>query len=135
MTLRIPRIMERCRYKHGLAASRKVDGPNGLFDVPVTMLGFDVPGLMIRMQVSNGLGWEHVSVSICGRKTTPPWELMAAIKDFLWEPEDCVMQLHPPQNDYVNFHPGCLHLWRPLQADIPRPPSMMVGPKETPCAD
>jgi hypothetical protein len=40
-----------------------------------------------------------------------------------------VMQLHPARVDYINFHPHCLHLWRPVDATIPLPPSCLVGPK------
>ena len=28
----------------------------------------------------------------------------------------------------LDCHPHCLHLWRPLDAEIPRPPGWMVGP-------
>jgi hypothetical protein len=38
------------------------------------------------------------------------------------------MQLHVrPPADHVNNHEFCLHIWRPLDVDIPRPPSVMVG--------
>lgn len=76
---------------------------------------------------SSGLGWEHVSVS--SPRRTPPWEIMAAIKDLFWEPEEAVMQLHPPASTYVNHHPHCLHLWRPLDASIPLPDPILVGPR------
>lgn len=46
-----------------------------------------------------------------------------------WDAEDVVMQLHPAQSVYVNHHPGCLHLWRPVSIAIPTPPAWMVGPK------
>jgi len=72
-------------------------------------------------------GWEHVSVSTYDR--TPTWEEMHFIKDLFWSPEECVMQLHPPESEYVNFHPYCLHLWRPTDREIPMPPSTMVGLK------
>ena len=39
------------------------------------------------------------------------------------------MQLHVPPGEHVDFHSRCLHLWRPQNATIPRPPSMMVGPQ------
>ena len=68
--------------------------------------------------------WEHVSVSYADR--IPCWETMCQIKDLFWSPEDCVVQYHPPHSEYVNCHPNVLHLWRPLGADLPRPPTWMV---------
>lgn len=76
---------------------------------------------------SDGEGWEHVSVSRKNR--IPTWPEMCQIKNIFWDTEDAVMQLHPPQSDYVNVHPNCLHLWRPTDRPIPLPPSILVGPK------
>ena len=71
--------------------------------------------------------WEHVSVSLCGRKNrTPTWGEMQFVKEQFWEDTETVMQLHPPRADYVNTHPGVLHLWRPLDLEIPRPENIMV---------
>lgn len=72
-------------------------------------------------------GWEHVSVSTDRR--CPNWPEMSFVKDLFWEPEETVVQFHPPQSEYVNHHPYCLHLWRPIDAIIPLPPSFSVGPK------
>jgi len=47
-----------------------------------------------------------------------------------WHDEECVMQLHPPKTSYVNNHPFCLHLWRPLVDKIPMPPSILIGTVE-----
>lgn len=76
---------------------------------------------------SDGEGWEHVSVS--RQAECPSWDDMCRIKDLFWDPEDCVIQYHPPRSDYVNLHPHCLHLWRPQGVDIPRPPADFVGPR------
>ena len=73
--------------------------------------------------------WEHVSVSTKTR--APNWTEMCFVKDLFWHDEEVVMQLHPARSDYVNCHPYCLHLWRPMEDDIPLPPSLLVGPKET----
>lgn len=51
---------------------------------------------------------------------------MCAVKDLFFEPEDCVIQYHPPKSEYVNHHPGCLHLWMPLNEKIPLPPKIFV---------
>lgn len=70
-------------------------------------------------------GWEHVSVSLPNR--CPTWAEMCLVKDLFWEDDEAVMQLHPAKADYVNCHPWCLHLWRPLVGQIPLPPKELVG--------
>lgn len=77
-----------------------------------------------------GVPWEHVSVSLLLAKAkTPTWGEMAWVKGLFWRPDETVMQLHVPEADHVNFHSGCLHLWRPVGLDIPVPPAITVGPK------
>ena len=72
-------------------------------------------------------GWEHVSVSVHDQPTrTPSWAEMCAVKDLFWTSDECVVQYHPPKSDYVNNHPGCLHLWRPTAMNLPRPEREMV---------
>lgn len=75
-----------------------------------------------------GVPWEHVSVSCCNR--CPNWKEMSYIKDLFWDAEDAVMQLHPPKSQWINNHPYCLHLWRPMNSAIPLPPQIAVGYKE-----
>ena len=89
-----------------------------------------IPGPFRELTVifSDGLGWEHVSVSTPGR--CPNWSEMCFIKRLFWAPADVVMQLHPAESEYVNVHPHCLHLWRPNDGRaIPFPPSILVGVK------
>lgn len=73
-------------------------------------------------------GWEHVSVST--RRRTPNWREMCFVKDLFWEPHETVMQLHPPESEWISNHPYCLHLWRHVSREIPMPPSIMVGRQE-----
>jgi hypothetical protein len=80
----------------------------------------------MKIVFSNGLDWEHVSVSVIDR--CPTWEEMEEVTRRFWAPEDTVMQLHVPVADHKNCHPYFLHLWRPMTAAIPRPPSIMVAP-------
>ncbi len=95
-------------------------GQNGAFRVQTR------PGEPpLTIIASDQLGWEHVSVSRPDR--IPTWSEMCAVKALFWSDDDCVMQLHPPKSDWVDNHPRCLHLWRPVDAEIPLPPSMMVG--------
>jgi hypothetical protein len=111
-------------------------------------------GRTLRMQVSAGGGWDHVSVSLPDR--CPTWEEMSFVKDLFFRDDEVVMQLHPAKSEHVNFHPYCLHLWRPQTdaevraereewerageawpgdypdgspGEIPLPPTLFVGPK------
>ena len=52
----------------------------------------------------------QISVSLVDR--CPTWQEMCGVKRRFFEPEDCVVQYHPPESTYVNDHPYCLHLWR-----------------------
>ena len=71
--------------------------------------------------------WDHVSVST--DSGCPIWEEMAWVKTLFFKPTETVIQLHPPDSEYVNCHPHTLHLWRPVGVEIPLPPSDAVGPK------
>ena len=79
----------------------------------------------LKVQWSNGDGWEHVSVS--RHSKAPSWADMCFIKGEFWSSETSVMQLHPAKSNYVNLHKYCLHMWRPLDAQIPLPPIGMIG--------
>jgi hypothetical protein len=81
-------------------------------------------GRELRIIASHGGGWNHVSVSMETR--CPTWKEMCYVKDAFFEPEDCVIQYHPPKSKYKNLAPYCLHLWQPQEFDIPLPPSEFV---------
>lgn len=118
------------KHRHRLLTNSPLDqyvsddsfGFNGLFR-------FLLDGRFIRCICSDGMGWQHVSVSIEGDKRCPTWEIMCKIKDLFWEPEDWVCQFHPAHSEYVNNHQGCLHLWRPTGQNLPTPDAIMVGVK------
>lgn len=95
------------------------DSKSGAFKIYVNGKSFFV------IASSDG-GWEHVSVSPKNQKRCPTWEEMCTVKDMFFEPEEVVMQLHPAHSEYVNNHPYCLHLWRPLEREIPLPPVEFV---------
>jgi hypothetical protein len=78
----------------------------------------------LAVVASTGDGWEHVSVSRSDR--TPAWDEMEKIKRLFFEDRETVMQLHVPVVEHVNCFPHCLHLWRPTDREIPRPPAIMV---------
>lgn len=117
------KVPEKFRLRHGPMCSFPADGNNGYFVIPFGKVYFIVIA-------SDGMGWEHVSVH-CefkdGKESTPTWDEMCYVKDLFWGEEDVVMQLHPAKSQYVNNHPHTLHLWRPINAEIPTPASLLVG--------
>lgn len=74
-----------------------------------------------------GGGWDHVSVSPLKKKIVPSWEMMCKVKDIFFEPDEAVIQIHPPKAEYVNNMSNCLHLWRANDKPMLLPPSFMVG--------
>lgn len=109
------------RLRSGPIGSDPDIGNNGAFMI-------QIQSYELRIIASDGMGWEHVSVSIKGSTRSPSWDMMCKIKDIFWDNEDVVVQYHPPKSEYVNYHPGCLHLWRPIELKMPRPNPVMVGP-------
>jgi hypothetical protein len=103
------------------------DDTCGMFKVPSP-----VDKAELTIVASAGDGWDHVSVS--RRNRCPNWAEMEHVKRLFFKDEETAMQLHVPPSDHINCHPTCLHLWRPLDAEIPRPPSSMVGPSDAPKA-
>ena len=95
------------------------DNGNGCFKVFVNGRSFFVIA-------SNGGGWDHVSVTTKSGKRCPTWDEMCAIKNMFFLPEECVLQYHPAEKDYVNIYPYCLHLWRPQNQKIPTPDNVFV---------
>lgn len=73
---------------------------------------------------SNGLGWEHVSVSF--EKRVPTWDEMCKIKELFWNDDETVVQYHPKKTEYVNIHPYCLHLWKQTDCEYKLPETFMV---------
>lgn len=121
-------VPEKFRIRVGAMASDESDGNNGCFELIRHMYKGKTKRYTMNVIASDGMGWEHVSVSLPTR--APTWEEMCWVKSLFWDREDCVMQLHPPESEWVNNHPHCLHLWRPVSAEIPRPPMITVGMQE-----
>lgn len=119
------RVKLGCQTVHPMYFTTSEDGFNGMFR-------FIVNGHLVRCIASDGAGWKHVSVSLEGESKPPTWAVMCRIKDLFWNDEDWVVQFHPAKSEYVNHHPGCLHLWEytgggPFK--MPTPNSLLVGPK------
>lgn len=115
-------VPEKFRVTGGRMGSTRADGNNGMF---VIQLRHKQTAMVIA---SDGAGWEHVSVSRTDRCLT--WDEMCQVKAMFWSPEDCVLQFHPPESEYVNNHKFCLHLWRPIGVNVPMPDSILVGFKD-----
>lgn len=113
-------VPEKYRVKKGTWGTTKDAGNNGLFLIPGKRAGET-----LKVIASDGEAWEHVSVSLPNR--CPTWAEMCKVKELFWSDDDCVLQYHPPRAEWVNNHPYCLHLWRPIGQDVPRPPALMVG--------
>lgn len=112
------RVPEKFRVTDGRLATPPGAGPYGAFVIP------QHKAEKLTVIASSDGGWEHVSVST--RTRTPTWEEMCRVKSLFWEDSDCVVQYHPPKSDHINIHPYCLHLWRPTNVELPRPPIIMV---------
>lgn len=123
---------EKYRLKRGPMGSTEAYGCNGVFVIP----HYKISGYEINCIVSDGMGWQHVSVSLSSTRRKvdrcPTWEEMCFVKSLFWDDEETVMQLHPPKSEYVNNHEYCLDLWKPDSIIIPLPESIMVGYKTGP---
>jgi len=86
-------------------------------------------GRCLNILAVDGLetGWGHVSVSLADfPNKCPTWNEMCWVKELFWNKNECVVQFHPPESEYVNKHEGCLHLWRPINQEMPIPPTICV---------
>lgn len=80
---------------------------------------------VLNFMFSWACGFEHLSVSTTVK--TPTWEQMCKMKDIFFKKDEVCMQLHPAKENYINNMPYCLHIWRPINKEIPTPPNLMVG--------
>jgi hypothetical protein len=116
---------ERCRVSGSMQM-----GNNGHFLVP----GPD--GNKLFCVVSDGCGWDHVSVSVRSNvigATKPPrlptWAEMEHVKRLFFRDDEVAVQIHPTKASYVN-NEEVLHLWRSQDVAHPLPPIGMVGVRE-----
>jgi len=71
-------------------------------------------------------GWEHLSISVAGSKRNPTWDEMCMFKDIFFKEDEPCVEYHPRKEDYINLHPYCLHIWRPLESELPIPDKKLV---------
>lgn len=117
---------EQYRVSFGLHQSQKGDD-FGAFRIPSPRDNRDLAVIASSGDKELGVAWEHVSVSLPNR--CPTWPEMDFVKRLFWDDEESVIQLHPPRSRWINNHDYCLHMWRPLEFEIPLPPDIAVGVK------
>ena len=74
-----------------------------------------ISGKWLNFMFSIQMGWEHLSVSMPSK--TPSWDQMCVMKDIFFEEEEECFEYHPKKSEYVNIHPHCLHIWRPIMTE------------------
>ena len=118
--------IEEARITSGAGSynSSREDGMNGAFL-------FIHGSKRLACIASDQGGWEHVSVTDQTTRRShlicPIWQDMTFIKRRFWDDEETVVEFHVPMSEWINEHPGCLHLWKPVGVEIPRPPALFVG--------
>jgi hypothetical protein len=120
--MKVPEQFRWANAPHGYAS--QPDDPFGAFLIP----GRAAKGRVLRVIACDGAetGWDHVSVSLEDKRKCPSWEEMCVVKRLFWNDSETVVQFHPPESDYINQHPGCLHLWRCVRVPFPMPPKIYV---------
>lgn len=110
----------------GVIAEYDEDGP--VFG-GTAQIKSNVGGQRLRVIFSSASDWDHVSVSVWrGDQSVraPSYTEMVRVKRAFFQPDETAMELHVPPSEHINKNPHVLHLWRPLDQDIPRPPAWMV---------
>jgi len=119
--------IEQYRLKKGLMSSDKSYGFNGVFFIPyqdVTLKVICADRTTWKGSGMPGKPWEHVSVSLPDR--CPTWLEMEYVRELFWRDDETVMQLSVPRSNHINIHATCLHMWRPVNHNIPVPPKQTV---------
>ncbi len=87
-----------------------------------------ISGLLVCMEEEwhNDEWWLHVSLSRGDQ--IPSYEDVKLVKDVFVGFTRKAMMIFPPQSEYVNVHPNCLHLYCNLECDpLPDFRRMMPG--------
>jgi len=85
-----------------------------------------VDGSVLAVIVADGLGWDHVSVSVRRVRRCPTWTELERIRELFFHDDETVVYYSPPRDLHINLHAFVLHMWRPQAGEIPLPPSFMV---------
>ncbi len=117
------RVPDQFRVTRGRLGTERGSGNNGAFVLPAPPRSLS--NARLHCIATDNFGWEHVSVTLSAPRI-PTWAEMCYVKSVFWEPEDTVLQIHPAESEYVDLHPHCLHLWRPIGTSFPVPPTFLV---------
>jgi hypothetical protein len=109
----------RWRIRNGQFASTDQDGFNGHFLVPLN-------GELWHVIIADGMGFRHLSISNAQRKMLPDWKIMCRVKEAFWADSAWCVQYMPAKDDYINDHPFTLHIWEPIDQELPKPPIILV---------
>ena len=98
-----PKEIEKYRIKKGRVGSIAEFKNNGQFEIPSC-----ISGRNLLIQISDGQGWDHVSVSAWSghkkkRARIPTWKEMCYVKNLFFEPDEVVIQYHPAEKNYINM--------------------------------
>ena len=118
MKKKLSKMIEGYRIVIGPLKSDESFGMNGAFIIPYKKRRLNVI-------VSDGDGWDHVSVSLTYR--IPTWTEMCFVKNIFFDSEETVIQFHPKKSEYINNQPHVLHMWRKQGVDYELPPWELVG--------
>jgi hypothetical protein len=121
MKAEIPQDVEEYRVTRGPMRSIKGFGFNGAFLIPYKTRTKTVE---LSVIVSDGDGWDHVSVSTEYR--CPTYNELKFIKGLFFDDAETVVHFFPKQSAHINTHPFCLHLWRKQGSEYELPPLYMV---------
>lgn len=82
----------------------------------------DLTGLRVGLSVEkeqDGRWWVHLSVS--HRDRLPKWKEFVMVKEIFIGRDRPAVQVLPERAKWVNIHPNVLHLFSPLDNDLPLP--------------
>lgn len=71
--------------------------------------------ILASRDVDGDVHWLHISVSHPRRY--PTWEELRFVKDTFIGKDKEAVQIFPREQDYVNVHKNCFHLWHCLTGD------------------
>ena len=84
------------------------------------MFDMFIKGNWYSIIASVGEGWQHVSAAGFGG-ITPSWDVMEIIKNRFFRDDEFVVEFHPKKEEYVNNLENCLHIWAPIDRELPYP--------------
>jgi hypothetical protein len=72
--------------------------------------------LVSGMVEADGKRWLHVSFAY--RNRLPTWDDLKEVKETFIGKDKKALQVFPPEAEYVNVNPYCLHLWHCADGDV-----------------